>query len=110
MEGYNMCQRMKNQMEVLVGKFKLSKIPEKLWTYLIVDFITKFSIVVGKNTIPVIYNKLSKMIYFVAIMEGILVSGTVHTRDKSSQDRLGNVQTCETTLASAYILCRLSVA
>jgi len=37
-----------------------------------VDFITKFFIVVGKNTIPVICNKLSKMTYFVVIMEDIL--------------------------------------
>jgi len=59
-------------MEVLVGKLKLSEIPEKLWTYLMVDFITKFFIVVGKNTIPVICNKLSKMTYFVVIMEDIL--------------------------------------
>ena len=36
----DICQRMKNRTEVLVGKLKLSKVPEKLWTYLTVDFIT----------------------------------------------------------------------
>jgi len=30
MEGCNMCQQMKNRMEVLVKKLKLSKVPEKL--------------------------------------------------------------------------------
>ena len=33
----------------------------------------------------------------------------VHTRNKSLQDGLGDVQTCGTTLASAYVLYCLSV-
>ena len=37
------------------------------------------------------------------------MSDAVHTRDESPQDRLGDVQTCGTILASAYILCYLSV-
>jgi len=40
-EGCNMCQGIKNRMEVLAGKLKLSKVPEKLWIYLMVDFIMK---------------------------------------------------------------------
>jgi len=28
-EGYNMCQRIKNRTEILVGKLKLSEVPEK---------------------------------------------------------------------------------
>ncbi len=39
-EGYDICQRMKNRMEALAEKLKLSEVPERLWTYLIVDFIT----------------------------------------------------------------------
>ena len=42
---YNIYQRMKNRIEVLVEKLKLSKIPQKLWTYLTVDFITKLPLV-----------------------------------------------------------------
>jgi len=38
------------------------------------------------------------------------MSGTVHTRGESPQDRLGDMWTCGTTLASAYILCHLSAA
>ena len=30
MKEYNMCQRMKNKIEVLVEKLKLSEVPEKL--------------------------------------------------------------------------------
>ena len=29
MEGYDLCQRMKNKMEELAGKLKLGEIPEK---------------------------------------------------------------------------------
>ena len=32
----DMCQRIKNRTEIPTGKLKLSKIPEKLWTHLIV--------------------------------------------------------------------------
>ena len=38
-----------------------------------------------------------------------MVSGMVHTSGKSLLDRLKNMQTCRTTLASAYILYYLSV-
>jgi len=34
----------------------------------------------------------------------------VHTGDKSLWDGLGDVWTCGTTLASAYMLCHLSTA
>ena len=58
-------------MEVLVGKLKLSKILKKLWTYLIVDFITKLPVVVRKDAILVVCNRFSKIIYFVAMIEEI---------------------------------------
>ena len=38
---------------------------------MIVDFITKLPLVAGKNLILVIYNRLSKITYFVVIMKGI---------------------------------------
>jgi len=41
--------------------------------YLIVNFIKKLPLVVVKNTILIVYNRLSKMAYFIAIIEGILV-------------------------------------
>ena len=67
-----MCQRMKNRTEVPVGKLKLSEIPEKPWTYLMVDFITKLLLVARKDAILVVCNRLSKMTHFVAITEGTL--------------------------------------
>ena len=72
-----MYQRMKNRMEVPVGKIKLSEVSEKLWTYLTVDFITKLLVVAEKDAILVVCNRLSKMMHFVATMEGILVEGLV---------------------------------
>ena len=39
--GYDICQRIKNQTEVPVEKLMVNNILEKLWTHLIVDFITK---------------------------------------------------------------------
>jgi len=45
----DMCQRMKNRIEVPAEKLKLSEVPEKLWTYLIVNFIIKLLLVVGKD-------------------------------------------------------------
>ena len=71
-KGYNLCQKMKNRTEELAGKLKLSEVLEKPWTHLMVDFITKLPVVAGKDAILVIYDRLSKMTYFVAIMEGTL--------------------------------------
>ena len=65
-DGCDICQRMKNRTEALVGKLKLSEIPEKLWTHLMVDFITKLQLVIGKNAILVVCNRLFKIIHFVA--------------------------------------------
>jgi len=66
---------MKNRTEELVGKLKLSEVPEKPWTHLMVDFITKLPVVAGKDTILVVYNRLSKMAHFVATTEVTSVEG-----------------------------------
>ena len=72
-----MCQRMKNQTEILAGKLKLSKVLEKPWIYLIVDLITKLPLVAKKDMILVVYNRLSKMTHFVVTTEGTLVEELV---------------------------------
>ena len=74
-EECDLYQRMKNKTEKVAGKLKLSKVPEKLWTYLTVDFITKLPIVVEKNAILVVCDRLFKMIYFMATIEETLVEG-----------------------------------
>jgi len=68
-EGCDLYQRMKNRMEKLAGKLKLSEVPQKTWTHLTVDFITKLLVVAGKDVILVVYDRLSKMTHFVATTE-----------------------------------------
>ena len=76
-DGYNIYQRMKNRMEAIMEKLKLSKVPEKPQTYLIVDFITKLLLVAEKDAILVVCNRLSKMTHFVATIKGMLAEGLV---------------------------------
>ena len=70
-----MCQRMKNRTEEVAGKLKLSEVPEKLWTHLTVDFITKLPVVAGKDAILVVCDRLSKMTHFVATTEATSAEG-----------------------------------
>jgi len=70
-EGCDLCQRIKNRTEEVVGKLKLSEVPEKPWTHLTVDFITKLLVVARKDAILVVCNRLSKMTHFVATTEGM---------------------------------------
>ena len=66
---------MKNRMEEPAGKLKLSEVPQKTWTHLMVDFITKLPVVAGKDTILVVCNRLSKITHFVATTEGTMAEG-----------------------------------
>ena len=66
---------MKNKIEAQAEKLKLSEVQEKLWIYLMVDFITKLSLVVEKDVILVVCGKLSKITHFVAIIKGTIVKG-----------------------------------
>jgi len=68
---------MKNQKKILAGKLKLSKVLEKLQILLMVDFITKLLLVAGKNMILAVYNRLSKITHFIAIIEETSVEGLV---------------------------------
>ena len=54
-----MCQRMKNRMEEMAGKLKLSEMPEKPWTHLTVDFIMKLLVVARKDVILVVCDWLN---------------------------------------------------
>jgi len=76
MEGCYLCQKMK--IETLVRKLMKNEVLEKLWVYLMVDFITKLLLVAEKNVIFVVCDKLSKMAYFVAITEKTSAKGLVY--------------------------------
>ena len=45
---------------------------------------------------------------YVTNLNWTLISGVVHIRSESPWEELRDVQTCRTTLASAYMLCHLS--
>jgi len=62
-KDYNMCQRIKNRAEIPVGKLMTNEILKKMWMYLTVDFIMKLLLVVEKNMILVVCDKLSKMLW-----------------------------------------------
>jgi len=68
-------QRMKNRTEIPAGKLMMNEIPERTWTYLMVDFITKLPLVVEKDVILVVCNRLSKIIYFMATTEETTAKG-----------------------------------
>ena len=69
-DSCDMCQRIKNRIEIPAEKLKLSEVLERSQTYLTVDFITQLPLVVGKNVILVVCNRLSKILYFVVAIEG----------------------------------------
>jgi len=74
-EGCDLCQRMKNRTEEPAGKLKLSEVPKKPWSHLTVDFIMKLPVVVGKDAVLVVCDRLSKMTHFVVTTEGTSAEG-----------------------------------
>ena len=76
-EGCDLCQQMKNRTEEVTGKLKLGEVPGKLWTHILVDFITKLPMVAGKGAILVVCDRLSKITHFVAMIEGMIAEGLV---------------------------------
>ena len=69
MEGYDQCQKMKNRVEMLAGKLRSNKIPERLWQHISVDFIIKSPVSKGYDLILVVCNRFLKMSHFVAMIE-----------------------------------------
>ncbi len=53
----------------------MGEVLEKLWTHILVDFITKLPIVAGKDVILVVCNRLSKITHFVATTEETMAKG-----------------------------------
>jgi len=76
-EECDLCQRMKNRIEELAGKLKLSEVPKKPWSHLTVDFIMKLLVVAEKDAVLVVCDRLSKIMYFVVTTEGTSVEGLV---------------------------------
>ena len=75
MNEYDACQHCKNRSKALVGKLIPNIIPEKPWSYISVDFITKLPLAQGYNTILVVCDRFSKMVHFIVTTEKTLAIG-----------------------------------
>ena len=69
-DNCDLYQRMKNRMKMPAGKLMANKVPKKLWTHLMVDFIIKLPLVAEKDTILIVYDRLFKVTHFVTTIEG----------------------------------------
>jgi len=52
-----------------------NSIPDRPWTHISVDFITKLLLAQGYNSILVVVDKLIKIVYFISTTEKILAEG-----------------------------------
>ena len=60
---------MKNKTEMPAGKLRPSQIPERLWQYISVDFITKLLLSKDHDSILVVCDRFLKMSHFVVTIE-----------------------------------------
>ena len=74
-DGCNVCQRYKNRSKVPAEKLMPNAIPEKPWSHISADFITKLPLAQGYDTILVVCNHFSKIVYFIATTEKTLAEG-----------------------------------
>jgi len=74
-EGCNTCQHNKNHTEQPAGKLMLNSIPEKPWTHILADFITKLPLAQGYNSILVVVDRLTKIVHFIPTMEKMSIEG-----------------------------------
>jgi len=74
-DGCDACQRYKNRSKALAGKLMPNVIPEKPWSHISADFITKLLLAQGYDAILVVCNRFSKMVYFITTTEKMSVEG-----------------------------------
>jgi len=76
-DGCDACQRYKNQSKAPAGKLMPNTIPEKPWSHISADFITKLPLAQGYDAVLVVYDCFSKMAHFIAMTEKTLAEGLV---------------------------------
>jgi len=74
-EGYNACQQNKNRTQLPAGKLMPNLIPEKAWTHISVDFITKLPLAQEYDSILVVVDRFTKMVYFIPTIEKTSTEG-----------------------------------
>ena len=75
MEGCNAYQRNKNRTEQPAGNLMPNSIPDKAWTHISVDFITKLPLAQGCDSILVVVDRFTKMAHFVPTTEKTMAEG-----------------------------------
>jgi len=74
-EGYDACQCNKNRTQVPAGKLIPNSIPEKPWSHISADFITKLPLAQGYDSILVVVDRLTKMAHFIPTTEKMTAGG-----------------------------------
>jgi len=74
-DGCDACQRYKNWSKAPVGKLMPNTIPEKPWSHILADFITKLPLAQGYDAILVVCDHFSKMAHFIATTERMSAEG-----------------------------------
>ena len=77
-EGYDVCQWNKNWTQPLAEKLMLNLIPEKVWTHISTDFITKLPLVQWYNAILVVVDRFTKMGHFIPTTKKTSTEGLAH--------------------------------
>jgi len=70
-----LAKGIKNHTEQLAGKLMPNSIPEKPWTHISADFITKLPLAQGYNAILVVVDQLTKMVHFIPTTEKTMAEG-----------------------------------
>ena len=71
-EEYDTCQQNKNCTEQPVRKLIPNSIPKKPWAHISVDFITKLPLAQEYDSILVVVDRLTKIVYFIPTTEKTL--------------------------------------
>jgi len=71
----NACQRYKNWSEAPAGKLMPNTIPEKPWSHISADFITKLPLAQGYDAVLVVCNCFSKIAHFIVTTEKTSAEG-----------------------------------
>jgi len=74
-EGCDACQRYKNQSKAPAGKLMPNTTPEKPWSHILADFITKLPLAQRYDAILVVCDRFSKMAHFIATTEKTSAEG-----------------------------------
>ena len=74
-KGYDAYQQNKNCTEQQAGKLMPNSIPERPWTHILVDFITKLPLAQRYDSILVVVDWLTKIVYFIPTTERTMAEG-----------------------------------